>query len=76
MRWRLRRLKDEGLVESVVLPQAARQRAWFLTERGVRIVARFPELRHVASPPLAEDETDDLAVEVLCRLMGGVQVVG
>lgn len=58
MRRRLRKLKDEGLVEDVVLPQAGRLRAWFLTERGARIAARFPELEGVASPPLPEDKTE------------------
>ncbi|MEU4588128.1 replication-relaxation family protein [Kitasatospora aureofaciens] len=58
MRRRLRRLKDEGLVEDIVLPQAGRLRAWYLTERGARIAARFPELQHVASPPLPEDKTE------------------
>ncbi|MEV7783648.1 replication-relaxation family protein [Kitasatospora sp. NPDC088351] len=58
MRRRLRRLKSEGLVEDVVLPQAGRLRAWFLTERGARIAARFPELEGVASPPLPEDKTE------------------
>ncbi|WBP91403.1 replication-relaxation family protein [Kitasatospora cathayae] len=58
MRRRLRKLKDEGLVEDVVLPQAGRLRAWFLTERGARIAARFPELENVASPPLPEDKTE------------------
>ncbi|MFH8387595.1 replication-relaxation family protein [Kitasatospora sp. NPDC018058] len=55
---RLRQLKGEGLVEDVVLPQAGRLRAWFLTERGARIAARFPELENVASPPLPEDKTE------------------
>ncbi|MDH6107850.1 DNA-binding HxlR family transcriptional regulator [Kitasatospora sp. MAP12-15] len=58
MRRRLRRLKDEGLVEDVTLPQAGKLRAWFLTERGARIAARFPELEGVASPPLPEDKTE------------------
>ncbi|MQS15960.1 hypothetical protein F7Q99_27830 [Streptomyces kaniharaensis] len=58
MRRRLRRLKGEGLVEDVVLPQAGRLRAWFLTERGARIADRFPELVGVASPPLPEDKTE------------------
>ncbi|MGK4586123.1 replication-relaxation family protein [Kitasatospora sp. HPMI-4] len=52
MRRRLRPLKDEGLVEEVVLPQAGRLRAWYLTERGARIASRFPELEGVACPPL------------------------
>ncbi|MGW3046347.1 replication-relaxation family protein [Kitasatospora sp. NPDC001159] len=62
MRRRLRQLKAEGLVEDVVLPQAGRLRAWFLTERGARIAARFPELRGVASPPLPEDKTEARSV--------------
>ncbi|MFJ2582905.1 replication-relaxation family protein [Kitasatospora aureofaciens] len=58
MRRRLRRLKAEGLVEDVVLPHAGRLHVWYLTERGARIAARFPELRGVASPPLPEDKTE------------------
>ncbi|MER5353365.1 replication-relaxation family protein [Kitasatospora sp. NPDC002551] len=58
MRRRLRRLKEEGLVEDVVLPQAGKLRAWYLTGRGARIAARFPELEGVASPPLPEDKTE------------------
>ncbi|MGW4652308.1 replication-relaxation family protein [Kitasatospora sp. NPDC004289] len=57
MRKRLRRLNKEGLVESVVLPQAGKLRAWFLTEHAVRIAATFPELEGVSSPPLPEDKT-------------------
>ncbi|MQS16013.1 hypothetical protein F7Q99_28135 [Streptomyces kaniharaensis] len=58
MRRRLRRLRKEGLVEDVVLPQAGKLRAWYLTERGARIAARFPELEGVTSPPLPEDKTE------------------
>nr|BEK71243.1 hypothetical protein KPHV_84700 [Kitasatospora purpeofusca] len=57
MRKRLRRFRDEGLVEAVVLPQAGKQMAWYLTEHAVRIAATFPELEGVASPPLPEDKT-------------------
>lgn len=57
MRRRPRRLNKEGLVDSVVLPQAGKLRAWFLTEHAVRIAATFPELEGVASPPLPEDKT-------------------
>ncbi|KOV13296.1 hypothetical protein ADK60_29805 [Streptomyces sp. XY431] len=57
MRRRLRRLHKEGLVDSVVLPQAGKLQAWFLTERAVRIAATFPELEGVASPPLPEDKS-------------------
>ncbi|MFF2080559.1 replication-relaxation family protein [Kitasatospora sp. NPDC058162] len=57
MRRRLRRLKDEGLVEDVVLPQAGKLRAWYLTEHGTRIAATFPELEGVTSPPLPEDKS-------------------
>ncbi|MFJ5928045.1 replication-relaxation family protein [Kitasatospora sp. NPDC092948] len=57
MRRRLRRLHEEGLVDSVVLPQAGKLQAWFLTERAVKIAATFPELEGVASPPLPEDKS-------------------
>ncbi|MDH6580824.1 replication-relaxation family protein, partial [Kitasatospora sp. MAP5-34] len=57
MRRRLRRLKGEGLVEEVVLPQAGKLRARFLTEHGSRIAATFPELEGVSSPPLPGDKS-------------------
>ncbi|MEV7780905.1 replication-relaxation family protein [Kitasatospora sp. NPDC088351] len=57
MRRRLRRLKDEGLVEDVVLPQAGRPRAWFPTGHAARIAATFPELEGVASPPPPGDKS-------------------
>lgn len=44
-------------MDSVVLPQAGKLQAWFLTERAVRIAATFPELEGVASPPLPEDKS-------------------
>ncbi|MEV0192352.1 hypothetical protein AB0I39_27950 [Kitasatospora purpeofusca] len=54
MRKRLRHLNKEGLVDRVVLPQAGKLLAWYLTGRDARIAARFPELEGVASPPLPE----------------------
>ncbi|MGW2542535.1 replication-relaxation family protein [Kitasatospora sp. NPDC001574] len=57
MRGRLRRLRDEGLVAELVLPQSGRAKGWFLTEHGARIAAAFPELAEVPAPRLPGDAT-------------------
>ncbi|MFF4903215.1 replication-relaxation family protein [Streptomyces sp. NPDC001068] len=44
-RRRLARLRVEGLVERITLPQAGRTRVWFPTEYGVRLACEWPELR-------------------------------
>ncbi|WP_380286488.1 replication-relaxation family protein [Kitasatospora purpeofusca] len=57
MRGRLRRLRDEGLVVELVLPQSGRAKGWFLSEHGARIAAAFPELAEVPAPRLPGDAT-------------------
>ncbi|MFF7566732.1 replication-relaxation family protein [Streptomyces pseudovenezuelae] len=44
-RRRLARLREEGLVERITLPQAGRRRVWFPTAYGVRVTGEWPELR-------------------------------
>ncbi|MGW4652310.1 replication-relaxation family protein [Kitasatospora sp. NPDC004289] len=57
MRGQLRRLRDEGLVAELVLPQSGKTKGWFLTEHGARIAAAFPELAQVPAPRLPGDAT-------------------
>lgn len=42
---RLARLREEGLLERMTLPQAGRRRVWFPTTYWVRVVCQWPELR-------------------------------
>ncbi|MFE2943453.1 replication-relaxation family protein [Streptomyces sp. NPDC059255] len=44
-RRRLVRLRTEGLVDRITLPQAGRTRVWFPTVYGVRLASEWPELR-------------------------------
>ncbi|MER7780497.1 replication-relaxation family protein [Streptomyces sp. NPDC096191] len=44
-RRRLAKLREEGLVDRVTLPQAGRTRCWFLTRYGAQIASEWPELR-------------------------------
>ncbi|WP_435229191.1 replication-relaxation family protein [Streptomyces sp. Tue6028] len=44
-RRRLAKLRDEGLVERITLPQAGRTRVWFVTQYGAQIASEWPELR-------------------------------
>ncbi|MFJ3899652.1 replication-relaxation family protein [Streptomyces sp. NPDC090083] len=44
-RRRLAKLRGEGLVDRVTLPQAGRTRVWFPTRYGVRVTSEWPELR-------------------------------
>jgi len=44
-RRRLARLRMEGLVDRITLPQAGRTRAWFPTAYGVQLACEWPELR-------------------------------
>ncbi|MGX1541098.1 replication-relaxation family protein [Streptomyces adustus] len=56
-RRRLMKLREEGLVERVTLPQAGRQRVWFATAYGVQVASEWPELRDFAAPRLIADPT-------------------
>ncbi|WP_331742493.1 replication-relaxation family protein [Kitasatospora sp. NBC_00039] len=53
----LRRLRDQGLVAELVLPQSGRAKGWFLAEHGARIAGAFPELAGIPAPRLPGDET-------------------
>ncbi|MGQ4389847.1 replication-relaxation family protein [Streptomyces sp. SAS_270] len=44
-RRRLAKLRDEGLVERITLPQAGRLRVWFPASYGVQIASEWPEFR-------------------------------
>ncbi|WP_225101983.1 replication-relaxation family protein [Streptomyces sp. CoH27] len=44
-RRRLARLRVEGLVDRITLPQAGRTRVWFPTPYGVQLACEWPELR-------------------------------
>ncbi|MFJ9817694.1 replication-relaxation family protein [Streptomyces sp. NPDC101151] len=44
-RRRLARLREEGLVDRITLPQAGRTRVWFPTPYGVQLACEWPELR-------------------------------
>ncbi|MEU8718368.1 replication-relaxation family protein [Streptomyces sp. NPDC048663] len=44
-RRRLARLRVEGLVDRITLPQARRSRVWFPTAYGVQLACEWPEMR-------------------------------
>ncbi|MFB8249104.1 replication-relaxation family protein [Streptomyces sp. NPDC055952] len=44
-RRRLARLREEGLVDRITLPQAGRTRVWFPTAYGVQLASERPEMR-------------------------------
>ncbi|MGW4985472.1 replication-relaxation family protein, partial [Streptomyces mirabilis] len=44
-RRRLARLRAEGLVDRITLPQAGRTRVWFPTSYGVQLASEWPEMR-------------------------------
>ncbi|MFF2132039.1 replication-relaxation family protein [Streptomyces olivochromogenes] len=44
-RRRLARLRSEGLIDRITLPQAGRTRAWFPTPYGVQLASEWPEMR-------------------------------
>ncbi|MFD9659547.1 replication-relaxation family protein [Streptomyces mirabilis] len=44
-RRRLARLRAEGLVDRITLPQAGRTRVWFPTRYGVQLASEWPEMR-------------------------------
>ncbi|MES5825481.1 replication-relaxation family protein [Streptomyces sp. RG80] len=56
-RRRLAKLRDEGLVDRVTLPQAGRTRAWFATHYGAEVAAEWPELREWQPAKLGADRT-------------------
>nr|WP_251096677.1 replication-relaxation family protein [Streptomyces sp. Caat 7-52] len=56
-RRRLAKLREEGLIDRITLPQAGRQRVWFPTVYGVQVACEWPELRGRRPPRLASDPT-------------------
>ncbi|WP_078917452.1 replication-relaxation family protein [Streptomyces sp. NRRL S-813] len=56
-RRRLSKLRTEGLVDRVTLPQAGRLRVWFPTQYGVQVAGEFPELRGRRPSRMVSDRT-------------------
>ncbi|PWJ02965.1 hypothetical protein DKG34_35805 [Streptomyces sp. NWU49] len=56
-RRRLMKLRDEGLIDRITLPQAGRMRVWHATEYGAQVAAGWPELRGRRPPRGAADRT-------------------
>ncbi|MFJ6393965.1 replication-relaxation family protein [Streptomyces sp. NPDC091972] len=56
-RRRLARLREEGLIERITLPQAGRRRVWFPTAYGVKVACEWPELRERRPSRTASDPT-------------------
>ncbi|MER6424077.1 replication-relaxation family protein [Streptomyces sp. NPDC001137] len=56
-RRRLAKLRAEGLIDRITLPQAGRLRAWFPTSYGVQIASEWPELRGRRPPKTVSDPT-------------------
>ncbi|MFG2948327.1 replication-relaxation family protein [Streptomyces adustus] len=56
-RRRLVKLRGEGLVERITLPQAGRTRVWFPTGYGVQVAAEWPEFRGRRTPRNVSDPT-------------------
>ncbi|MGW0877176.1 replication-relaxation family protein [Streptomyces sp. NPDC002740] len=52
-RRRLAKLRAEGLVDRITLPQSGRSRVWFAT--GVQVALEWPELRGRRPPRLVSD---------------------
>ncbi|MFB7575488.1 replication-relaxation family protein [Streptomyces sp. NPDC056165] len=56
-RRRLAKLRVEGLVDRITLPQAGRTRVWFPTQYGVQVACEWPELRGRRPPKTVSDRT-------------------
>ncbi|MEU9917778.1 replication-relaxation family protein [Streptomyces sp. NPDC051001] len=56
-RRRLVKLRKEGLVDRITLPQAGRTRVWFATHYGAEVAAEWPELREWQPAKLGADRT-------------------
>ncbi|WP_310437102.1 replication-relaxation family protein [Streptomyces sp. 3330] len=56
-RRRLAKLRTEGLVDRITLPQAGRTRVWFPSQYGVQVASEWPELRGRRPPRLVSDPT-------------------
>ncbi|MFD3933025.1 replication-relaxation family protein [Streptomyces sp. NPDC058614] len=56
-RRRLARLRAEGLVDRITLPQAGRTRVWFPTVYGVQLASEWPEMRERRPSRTVSDPT-------------------
>ncbi|MET9912366.1 replication-relaxation family protein [Streptomyces sp. NPDC006476] len=56
-RRRMTKLRAEGLVDRITLPQAGRLRVWFPTSYGVQVACEWPELRGRRPPRMVADPT-------------------
>ncbi|MEV5646542.1 replication-relaxation family protein [Streptomyces flaveolus] len=56
-RRRLVKLRGEGLIDRVTLPQAGRMRVWYAIRYGAQVAAEWPELRGRRPPRGAHDRT-------------------
>ncbi|WP_243762160.1 replication-relaxation family protein [Streptomyces sp. Tu 3180] len=56
-RRRLAKLRGEGLIDRITLPQAGRTRVWFPTQYGAQIACEWPELRGRRPPRGTTDRT-------------------
>ncbi|CAM5456322.1 hypothetical protein STENM327S_08138 [Streptomyces tendae] len=56
-RRRLVKLRGEGLIDRVTLPQAGRTRVWYTTRYGAQVASEWPELRGRRPPRGAHDRT-------------------
>ncbi|MFI9601475.1 replication-relaxation family protein [Streptomyces sp. NPDC052043] len=56
-RRRLTKLRTEGLIDRITLPQAGRTRVWFPTQYGVQIACEWPELRGRRPSKTVSDRT-------------------
>ncbi|WP_373314966.1 replication-relaxation family protein [Streptomyces galilaeus] len=56
-RRRLVKLRGEGLLDRVTLPQAGRTLVWFPTSYGVQVASAWPELRGRRAPRTVSDRT-------------------
>ncbi|MFI8170941.1 replication-relaxation family protein [Streptomyces sp. NPDC085931] len=56
-RRRLTKLRGEGLIDRITLPQAGRMRVWHPTQYGAQVAVGWPELRGRRPPRAAYDQT-------------------
>jgi hypothetical protein len=56
-RRRLMKLRGEGLIDRITLPQTGRMRVWHPTQYGAQVAAGWPELRGRRPPRGAHDQT-------------------
>ncbi|MGW7674479.1 replication-relaxation family protein [Streptomyces sp. NPDC054775] len=56
-RRRLAKLRAEGLIDRITMPQAGRLRVWFPTQYGVQVACEWPELRGRRPSKTVSDRT-------------------